>query len=326
MQKYLMGFVLILLCLGGTIGCDFDESTDSLLPSAADTASQEPEQPDSSTEDSADTGGESEDSADTVSQEPVPVFEDRLALQDYLAKLPKNTPEEPYPIRIHGLDLSKKNSLMAWYAVLSKFVALDLRECTGSSIGNALFLDEKNPNPGMAQLVSIIFPETVTVIENNRFADCPNLRAVEGVAVTSLSSAAFARCPALKSAVFPKARELKYTSNSTERGVFSKSKSLETVIIPKAETIGNYAFYDCASLQTLVLPNVKSFGVRVFKGSGITTLTLGETVPSLEAGVFEEIPLPKIYVPDLGAYQETEISGWTAELKAVIKALPEHLK
>ncbi|GHU21841.1 hypothetical protein FACS1894164_03020 [Spirochaetia bacterium] len=250
-------------------------------------------------------------------------FSSITSLASYLNAQPENTAAEPYKVKITGVDVSKKSELQNLYGVLNRYVALDLTGCTGADIGNAVI----STDPNMKYIVSLVFPDTVTLINNGRFKECNNLVSVEGSHVITIKSEAFSKCTALKSVYFPVVQVIEYNSESGPDGVFYGCSALSSVYIPEVSAIGNHIFNGCTALKTLVIPHISSLGIRALKGSGITTLTLGATPPNLKAAVFENVnPLPDIYVPDaaaVNAYQSANESttGWTVALKAKVKAL-----
>lgn len=327
-MKYFFHLAIILLSLCA-LACDDNISTQTPLPSQSHPVPEK--------QNNSDTTDSEQNSSSTTNNVPgedsenysvIPTLDSATALLDYLNSLPQNTSLTPYTVKLINIDISKKDILHSLYSSLVRFVSLDLSECSGLDIANTAIKD----NPNMINIVSIIFPKTLTTIGPDRFFECTNLLTVEGSQVTTISSNAFVKCTALKSTRFPELTDLKQGS-STTRGVFSNCYSLETLYMPKLKNIGDFAFYDCSSLKTLELPSVEFIGKRVFKGSILTSLTLGETVPALGEAVFENIdPLPNIYVPNINAYlanlnsylgklKEGEITGWTDSVKALIKDL-----
>ena len=93
-------------------------------------------------------------------------------------------------------------------------------------------------------LVKVIIPDTVTVIDEGAFYECRNLAEVEmGTGVVTIGSNAFAYCASLTDIMLPDGlTEIAY-------GAFSSCSALCEITIPSSvTTLDNYAFYDCDSL------------------------------------------------------------------------------
>jgi hypothetical protein len=88
-------------------------------------------------------------------------------------------------------------------------------------------------------------------------------------------------------------------------------------------TIRESAFNGCSALVWAELPGVTKIGESAFNGcSALESITLGSVPPTIGAGTFSNCPVfSAIYVPEgaLANYQNTNASGWTPELKALVK-------
>lgn len=114
---------------------------------------------------------------------------------------------------------------------------------------NEYYKDLKLKN-GIANIKSIIIPDSVISIGDLAFADCESLENItmpDGV--ISIGKGAFSRCYNLESITIPD------SVTSIGNGAFAHS-SLKSVIIPESVTnIGNNMFSNCYSLKSISIPN-----------------------------------------------------------------------
>ena len=164
-------------------------------------------------------------------------------------------------------------------------------------------------------VTSITIPASVTTINQGAFAACSSLKSVtfgENSKLTSIGEYAFSSCSSLKSITIPDGVTTisRYAfknctgltsiiipdSVTTVNGAFSgcsaivkatmpaiaigfiPDNSLKTVVITSGTTIDSYAFEDCTSLTSIVIPDsVTSIGSYAFEEcTGLTTVTFGE--------------------------------------------------
>jgi hypothetical protein len=269
------------------------------------------------------------------------------ALKAYLEGLPSNTGQTPYPIQLTGVDLgsTEKNGDTLWtlYQALSRYVALDLRGCTGGVIQSIT----KNDKIHKDRIAAFILPESVSTIEGSGFAGYDTLVYAELPGVHTLGVRAFKDCDKLESVYMP-ALNIIEEASSAENGAFWSCAALEWVFLPQAHTIGDYAFYDCDSLTALDLPGATTLGKLVFKKSEklsavflpqvteignqafvecprLSFISLGAEVPVLGGNPFSADYRPReIRVPPaaVGGYQNTTLANWTGVLKGLIQAAP----
>ena len=112
------------------------------------------------------------------------------------------------------------------------------------------------------QLVSVVIPDTVTVIQEGAFYGCSSLVSISipDNGVTEIERTAFSNCSALESIDLPSS-----LININEYA-FSACKSLKSIAIPEGvTTIGQYAFGYCDSLVSVdIADSVTSIGYAAF--------------------------------------------------------------
>ncbi len=177
-------------------------------------------------------------------------------------------------------------------------------------------------------LTSITISESIISIGDRVFYNCSNLISVyfeESSQLTFLGSAVFYNCSGLKNIVIPN------SATSIGAGAFSGCSSLESITLPfvgatqdgtatfsyvfgsagtpaslrqviltGGSTIADYAFQNCSSLTSILIPNsVTSIGSNAFQNcSSLTSIIIPDTVTSIGTGAFsgcsslESITLP----------------------------------
>ena len=140
-----------------------------------------------------------------------------------------------------------------------------------TAIGSRAFYNEY-------ELGWIVIPDSVTVIEKEAFAHCPNLMTVEmGNGVTELGEKGFYNCSMLRNVTFSQA--LVNIGNSA----FQDCRRLQAIEFPNTlERIGNNAFDYCEVMPSVKFgTGLKYIGVEAFKNCvKLTEVTIPDGAPT----------------------------------------------
>ena len=133
-------------------------------------------------------------------------------------------------------------------------------------------------------LASINIPNSVTTIGKGVFGDCISLTSITiPNSVTTIGASAFTGCTNLTSVTIP-------NSITTIKGsTFNACSSLTSITIPNSVTsIGESAFNNCSSLTSITIPNsVTTIGNRAFTGcSSLTSISIPNSVDSIGTKAF----------------------------------------
>jgi hypothetical protein len=268
-------------------------------------------------------------------------FSSAEELKTYLNALPENAVDNPYPVKIAGADLSSKEktgeTLKTLFDALSRYVTLDLRECTGAELLSA----SVSPTlAGRKKIVSMILPDSITGIAANGFAGYENLKSAVLPKVTIVNQVAFKNLENLETVSAPELITIVDDTNAdANRGNFYGCTVLKSIYFPKLETTGHHAFYGCTGLTEAAFPNLRTTGTFVFKGctalkavslpavtkidknsfendTALRYLILGSAPPELGEDVFKGGDFYQngvIYAPSdtVNAYKNTALPNWS---------------
>jgi hypothetical protein len=245
------------------------------------------------------------------------------ALKAYLDGQAANTAANPYPVKVAGIDLAATgagDAMKGLYLALSRYVALDLSGSYGGEFANVTPKTALNKD----KIAAIILPPGLTTINTNAFAGCDELVSADLSGATILMQGSFKGCAKLETLIMEEARELKNTT-ATQNGAFDNCDALVSVSLPQVVEIGRKTFNSCDSLSTVYAPRAAVIGDGAFAGcKQLASLTLGETPPEMGDSVFVKNKPEVIYVPSssVAAYKNTDVKGWTDDLKAKVRAIP----
>jgi hypothetical protein len=177
------------------------------------------------------------------------------ALSAYLAGLPQNTPQTPYPVKITGLDISDfagaDDPLGGLFAALEgRYVILNLSACGGTAIADLSSSSYIGARANKNMPVSILLPDSLTSIGQYAFRECSSLASIYlPASLTTIGNYAFEYCSSLASIYLPAS----LTTIGT--AAFRYCSSLASIYLPASlTTIGPYAFRECSSLASIELP------------------------------------------------------------------------
>jgi hypothetical protein len=140
-------------------------------------------------------------------------------------------------------------------------------------------------------VVNAIIDKSVEEIDDEAFANNPNLRSVEcHDRVLKVGTYVFQSCSSLQRLKMPGVKVI-------GDGAFFQCEGLTHVKFDNLETVGNSAFFRCTSLQLIKLPKVKTIGKYAFAGSGVQELELGEDLETIGSGAFYDSKLRRIAIP-----------------------------
>jgi hypothetical protein len=141
-------------------------------------------------------------------------------------------------------------------------------------------------------VVNAIIDESVEEIDDEAFANNPNLRSVVcHDRVLKVGEWVFYDCSSLQRVKMSGVKII-------EDGAFYSCKNLKDAEFgDKLETVGDLAFNNCTSLQRVKLPKVKTIGASAFSGSGIQDAEFGKELETIGSGAFRSSKLRRIAIP-----------------------------
>ena len=154
-----------------------------------------------------------------------------------------------------------------------------------TSIGDAAF-------EYCSSLTSVTIPNSVTNIGDQAFSDCSMTSVIIGNSVTSIGKEAFSNtsiasitltAPSIEKFCQGNGNLLLYNQGlNCERKIQINGVETNQIIISgNISSLGEKAFYNCATIGSITIPNTLSIGTDAFTGcSSVTSITL--TAPSIE--------------------------------------------
>ena len=149
---------------------------------------------------------------------------------------------------------SRDNSWDRWF-LGSEFSKVTIGDNV-TSIGNYAFSD-------CSTITSIIIPEGVVSIGSSAFSGCSGLTSITiPASVTSIGGSAFGGCTA---DLFINCNIPSYSKTSS---AFAGCKSSKVTIGDNVNSIGDFAFYNCKSIESIIIPEgVIEIGSDAFTGT-----------------------------------------------------------
>ncbi len=159
-----------------------------------------------------------------------------------------------------------------------------------TSIGDCAF-------ESCVNLTSIAIPSCVTSIGEDAFWNCSKLTSIEiPASVTSIGYGSFCNCSSLTSievadgnTVYTDVDGVLFTKDMSTIISYPEGKTATSYKIPAEVTnISRYAFWDCAALTSIEIPNgVKSIGSNAFCGCSFETVALPSGLKTINSLVFQ---------------------------------------
>lgn len=138
------------------------------------------------------------------------------------------------------------------------------------------------------KLENVIGLENLKSIPNGAFYETA-LKSVNLLVCTTIGREAFYGCSGLQSVELPVCVSIDDRDTYDNGGAFEYCTSLTNLKLPQCTTVGSSAFYGCCSLQSVDLPKVESIKSKAFWGSGITKVSLPETLKSMGYNCFDKV-------------------------------------
>ena len=142
-------------------------------------------------------------------------------------------------------------------------------------------------------LVSVDFNKIASV-SDKAFYGCRQLTTVNMPNVTYIGASSFNTCTSLVSVSFPRLTAIGARGVITD--AFYGCSKLSEFDAPVLKLIGQGTFFNCSSLKQIELPNVEFIGYYAFYHSGLTSLTLPESVTHIYGASIETSSLTELTI------------------------------
>ena len=177
------------------------------------------------------------------------------------------------------------------YTVPSTVKLIDIRAFSGS------------------QLQTVIIPDGVLEINEYAFSDCSGIETIHiPFSVSVLETGVFSDCENLSSITIDSMTIQNFSDN-----LFYKCHDLSSITIPSSvQIIGAYTFFECTSIERMILPNVIEIRDYAFSGSSsLNTIIFNGDRPSIAEHSFENIGSTAsiYYYPTTIGWPGSAISG-----------------
>lgn len=190
---------------------------------------------------------------------------------------------------------------MAYFSRMLNIKKIDVSNTDITSIGGC---------NGLTKLESIVFPMTVTKIEDNAFSRCSSLSTFALNNIESIGSSAFSGCYGLTGTISG-AKVKTIGSNA-----FYQCNNIYSISFPVTEEIGKSAFYYCSTLKSIYLQNCVTLGSEAFRYcNNLTDVVLSDKLTEIPNSCFAYTGIKQIDLPagltSIGdrAFSDAKLSG-----------------
>ena len=201
----------------------------------------------------------------------------------------------------------------------------------GESEVDGLIIQETTVVGCRKNVTTISIPDYITNIGNNAFYDCSSLTSITiPYSVRSIGGYAFTGCESITKTNYTGDIagwcEIKFGGGSANpisnsHNLYINDQEIQDLVIPNTvDSIYDYAFYDCFSLNSVTIPNsVKSIGERAFLlCNSLTSVILGNSVTSIGNSAFRSCnSLTSVKIPNSVVSIGEEAFCWCSSLTSV---------
>lgn len=187
--------------------------------------------------------------------------------------------------RLTNVYLGANNVIGAYAFADSAVITVSMPQDGGVVVGAYAFYD--------CESLEIIDISKAATLSEYSFACCSKLTSVDLGALKEVPEGCFSGCSALNSLTAKKVVSVGKDAFSQFEAVANlfvivvEGPSFTSVSLPKAKTIGEYAFYGCMNLQEISMPNVTSIGTAAFQFcEKLETVSLNSKLTEIANGVF----------------------------------------